>query len=680
MNKLTKLFMLLSLSAVTTAIFAQETKNGANPLSLLIERKLPLLKTNATAYPLTAEAPQEDEEQQPALKFPYRVWFPGEWEEVKAIVVTARYEYLVAGHEDDDRYRAQQIFKNYGTLYFQEDKDSREEYLGRGVCKSKLDVTSPNGMVFLHIMDGIQKGGAEAWVRIEEPGDEQLIRAALQNNGLRNDKMKFFVAPGNAYWFRDCGPICFYYGDNDNLAMLNFQYMSSRPSDDMLSSYIHEKFDIPNYINDVIWEGGNCIVDGLGGLITSTATYDYNNDSIGRLVWDGKDTLSIRSLSRTPLDPASVREALSGMLGQRQLTVLPRLNYDGKTGHIDLYIDATDENSFLISKMPEIYDTWSDYDLAFGNAATLYNKKTFFGRKYYDGGRLPFPSYGEGEPWNSEIEYDKFARSYANHTFVNNYILQPCFSPVGEDGMPTAAWDRANIEALKAHYPGYTIHCIDMRSFDGQGGSIHCVTKQIPADNPVRIIHKNIHGYVNPGTLTDIPFSAVITNKSGIKEAKLVYSINGGTWNEMPLTANGNRWSCTFPVSTLNNGQAVGTEGAYVHYYIQATSNNGKTTTKPVNANYGQTYTFALTSSVEYDDNMFDFETTPMPAEMITFDLDTRWLTEDKDTQPTAITEVKSDVTTVTDNAWYTINGVRLTARPTAKGIYIYNGKKIVIK
>jgi len=41
---------------------------------------------------------------------------------------------------------------------------------------------------------------------------------------------------------------------------------------------------------------------------------------------------------------------------------------------------------------------------------------------------------------------------------------------------------------------------------------------------------------------------------------------------------------------------------------------------------------------------------------------------------------VKSDVTTVTDNAWYTINGVRLTARPTAKGIYIYNGKKIVIK
>lgn len=45
--------------------------------------------------------------------------------------------------------------------------------------------------------------------------------------------------------------------------------------------------------------------------------------------------------------------------------------------------------------------------------------------------------------------------------------LQPCFSPVGEDGMPTAEWDRANIEAMKKLYPGYTFYCVDMRSFDG---------------------------------------------------------------------------------------------------------------------------------------------------------------------------------------------------------------------
>jgi hypothetical protein len=30
--------------------------------------------------------------------------------------------------------------------------------------------------------------------------------------------------------------------------------------------------------------------------------------------------------------------------------------------------------------------------------------------------------------------------------------------------------------------------------------------------------------------------------------------------------------------------------------------------------------------------------------------------------------------------AWYTLDGVRLSGKPTARGIYINNGKKIVIK
>lgn len=31
-------------------------------------------------------------------------------------------------------------------------------------------------------------------------------------------------------------------------------------------------------------------------------------------------------------------------------------------------------------------------------------------------------------------------------------------------------------------------------------------------------------------------------------------------------------------------------------------------------------------------------------------------------------------------NKWYTINGMPLAQKPTAKGIYIYNGNKVVIK
>ena len=32
------------------------------------------------------------------------------------------------------------------------------------------------------------------------------------------------------------------------------------------------------------------------------------------------------------------------------------------------------------------------------------------------------------------------------------------------------------------------------------------------------------------------------------------------------------------------------------------------------------------------------------------------------------------------DDAWYTLNGMKLESKPTEKGVYIYNGRKVVIK
>ena len=49
--------------------------------------------------------------------------------------------------------------------------------------------------------------------------------------------------------------------------------------------------------------------------------------------------------------------------------------------------------------------------------------------------------------------------------------------------------------------------------------------------------------------------------------------------------------------------------------------------------------------------------------------------------EATGIVELTTDdVQESVDDAWYTINGVKLTGKPTEKGIYIYKGKKIAIK
>jgi hypothetical protein len=52
------------------------------------------------------------------------------------------------------------------------------------------------------------------------------------------------------------------------------------------------------------------------------------------------------------------------------------------------------------------------------------------------------------------------------------------------------------------------------------------------------------------------------------------------------------------------------------------------------------------------------------------------------DGETTGIQEVigVNEVGEVSDDSWYSLDGRRLSGRPTAKGLYIVNGKKMFIK
>ena len=142
------------------------------------------------------------------------------------------------------------------------------------------------------------------------------------------------------------------------------------------------------------------------------------------------------------------------------------------------------------------------------------------------------------------------------------------------------------------------------------------------------------------------------------------------------MTSNGNRWYCSVPASTFTNGQTV-------YYYIAATSNNGKTITKPVNAVYGDHYDFIVDNTVKYTDDVFDFNKEPIAKERITFELDTSWLVEDTTPidPPTgieAVQEFKSSRVQYSD-AWFDMFGRKLPGKPTKKGVYINKGKKQIV-
>ena len=53
---------------------------------------------------------------------------------------------------------------------------------------------------------------------------------------------------------------------------------------------------------------------------------------------------------------------------------------------------------------------------------------------------------------------------------------------------------------------------------------------------------------------------------------------------------------------------------------------------------------------------------------------------EEADGTITSINAVTAEKINAVKEGWYTLNGVKLNAAPAEKGIYINNGKKVVIK
>lgn len=628
-----------------------------------------------------------------------RVWFPGEWEEVQAITVTPYYYYIPDTNLGNGNYSADPLVTGVAEYYRYSTTRGWVTMNIYGPYRSIMDTISSFGRVFFYLMDGIQKGHAEAWVRVEKAADTAKVLRTLARMRLRHDSTRFIIGPGNSFWYRDCGPICFYHGDQDSLAMMDFEYYPGRALDDSLPSLIYRQMGLPNYINTLEWEGGNCLVDGAGFLLSSNAIYNANGDNNGQITWDGRNRSSIHFINKPRLTQTQTRAALRSLIGQRETHILPAFAYDGGTGHIDLYADMCDENGFVFSIIPDTYSNWTDYRTGSRNIDSLCSYTSIFNRQYSKS-TIPFPKADDGRNFLNQDDYNNnYTRTYSNHTFVNDLILQPCFSSVS-NGVPSASWDRENIEKLKAAYPGYTIYPVDVREFDGSGGAIHCVTKQIPADNPIRILHKSIVNNASDMRGHDIPVSAIITNRSGIAHAECIFRVDNGEWQTLPLTANGNKFSALLPTASINERIIDTTfqprttidsvltnidtlaviDSTFSHidtttfdsiytydtsftyhyhyqydttlytdtittlhdtlitfeYYIRATSNNGKTTTKPITAHNGGYYSFHFDGQLmPLDSNKYDFDTEPRPNTDITFVFDANRTTLDTSSTPT---------------------------------------------
>jgi agmatine deiminase len=452
---------------------------------------------------------------------PGKIRYPGEFEESQAVAISWSC--------------------NYDNLGNPTDVDTSSEF---GFISAQLAK---------HISDELP-----VWIRIPTAADSTKIKTYMSNIGWPlTHNYVFFVLPGDDWWMRDYGPNGVYWGDKDSLAFIDLKYYDGRDKDNLFPKYTAEHLGIQNFESTLFGEGGNLMADGFGKTFFSDVITSFNEDWRN---WDSTQTL----------------DSMNTLFGSTQNINLKTLNCDGGTGHIDLYVKLLDEQTIVVMEYPDVI-TAGDKKIIEDNYQYLSTLKCTYDRPFRII-RFPAPT-GDNGTYNRKscTQVNGDARTYINGITLNKTYLYPTYSN-DVDGNKTQTEE--SVALYKKHMPGYKVIPIDARAVSPGGGSIHCITMQIPADNPILFWHPSVDGF--KPIQSSYLIEAKITNRSGIATAECKWKKRGtNTWNTLTLTAGTNdMFSGNLAPGTLATTDTI-------DYYLTATTNNGKTAVKPITAPEG---------------------------------------------------------------------------------------------
>jgi agmatine/peptidylarginine deiminase len=449
------------------------------------------------------------------------------------------------------------------------------------VYDATVDVSSYYANVWGDMADAIQDECA-VWIRIENGADSNAIKTFMVNRGTPLTNYRFYVTTGDDFWIRDFGPLSFYHGANDDLGFLDMNYYQGRANDDVYPDFLANQLGIMNVRTSLYAEGGNYITDGLGTSFHSDRIYDANT-------------------FYHPWTLQQVKDTVKYVWASNAVVATPELKCDGGTGHNDMFMKLMDEQTFAIMEYPPVV-TAIDSDIIQNVLTQLSTLKTPYGTPYRIF-KLPMPTKDNGSYSTSCTAIGNDARTFVNGLTVNRTYLMPAFSN-GTSGNQQG--DQNAIKIFQDNVPGYKVVPIDSRGLTIYGGAIHCVNMQIPADNPIHFWHPPVVD-LQPKQ-DNYHIVSKITNRSGIATAKCNWRMKGATaWNTVNLTDSSGYWIGDI-AGTFNHPDIV-------EYYLTATSNNGKTMTKPITASTGGYYTFYLkwAASVYELDQSRNFVLNPLP-------------------------------------------------------------------
>ena len=434
---------------------------------------------------------------------------------------------------------------------------------------STLDTTSNSARLWAKLAAAIHQE-CPVWIRLKSVSDTNKLKAYMINRGTPLVNYRFFFYPSNAYWMRDFGPLGFYYSNQDSVGFLDLHYYNARPQDDQFPAQVAAELGYKNVVTQIYAEGGNYMTDGWRNSFHSSKIIGSANTG---------------ATHSPPWSSQQAADSVKYYWASDSVTVTQGLSCDGGTQHIDMYLKLVDEQTFAIMEYPAIV-TASDKAVIDSVISMVSKRNSTYGKPYRIF-KMPMPTRNDGTYSTTCSSIDGDARTFVNGLMVNKTYIMPSFSSATSGNK---AGDSVAVELFKKILPGYNIVPIDARLLTLGGGAIHCVTMQIPAENPLRIWH--------PALVDEQPLAssfhliARITNKSGISSAACKWRKKGtATWNTVALADSS---AATYKLANIS-GSFVSSDT--IEYYITASSVNGKTVVKPLTAPTGF-YTFYFDNSM----------------------------------------------------------------------------------
>ena len=283
------------------------------------------------------------------------------------------------------------------------------------------------------------------------------VAARLAAAGVPEARLRWACAPSDDAWARDHGPVTVLEGGRPRLLDFRFNGWGGKfrhELDDRIPAALHAAGvfgDTPLERVDLVLEGGAVDTDGAGTLLTTRRCLlaAGRNGALGR---------------------EAVERALRTALGVERVVWLEHgwLEGDDTDGHVDMLARFCGPAAIAHAVCEDPADPHHEPLRALaGELAAL---RTPEGRPYR---LVPLPPPHPVQ----DPEGNRLPATYANFLVTEGAVLMPAYG----DPADTVAAAR-----LAAAFPGREVVPVPCTPLLWQGGSLHCVTMQLPRPLPVR--------------------------------------------------------------------------------------------------------------------------------------------------------------------------------------------------